>query len=74
MSDVVFVVSDPGVCGGKPVIKGTRVPVHAIIDLLKAGMSPEEVHEQYPSVPLEIIRKIKEKLDKGEPIYALVRV
>ncbi len=74
MSNEVFVVSDPNVCGGKPVIKGTRVPVHYIVELLKDGMSPEEIHEEYPSVPLEVIRKLKEKLDRNEPIYVLVKV
>lgn len=62
----MFVVSDPDVCGGKPVIKGTRVPVRFIVELLKAGLRPEQVHEQYPHVPLEIIRKIAEELKKGK--------
>ena len=38
---------DPGIQGGKPVIKGTRMPVHIIVGSLAGGMSIEEVCEQY---------------------------
>ena len=31
------IVSDPKICSGKPCIKGTRIPVHIILDLLAAG-------------------------------------
>ncbi|MDO8744643.1 MAG: DUF433 domain-containing protein [Candidatus Brocadiaceae bacterium] len=31
------IVIDPKICSGKPCIKGTRIPVHIILDLLAAG-------------------------------------
>ena len=37
-SDKVWIVSDPEICGGKLVVKGTRVPVEIIVDLLKSGV------------------------------------
>jgi len=69
-----FIISDPEICHGKPIIKGTRVPVHIIIGMLKKGFSPEDIHEEYPSVPLEIIIKIAKKLRKGDKLLAEVRV
>lgn len=33
--------------GGKPVIKGTRVPVHVITGAMAGGMSPEEICREY---------------------------
>jgi len=41
------VVVDPGVRFGRPVIRGTRVPVHLVISKLAGGMKPEEVAEEY---------------------------
>jgi uncharacterized protein (DUF433 family) len=41
------VVSDPGILGGKPVIKGTRVPVALILGKLAGGMSVDEVRDEY---------------------------
>lgn len=38
---------DPQVMGGKPVIKGTRVPVQVIVGSLAGGSSTEEVCEGY---------------------------
>ena len=41
------IVIDPKVRFGKPVIKGTRVPVELVIAKLAGGMSPQEVAEEY---------------------------
>jgi uncharacterized protein (DUF433 family) len=38
---------DEGVCGGRPVIRGTRVPVELVIGQLGGGMSTEEVCDEY---------------------------
>jgi uncharacterized protein (DUF433 family) len=39
---------DPEICHGKACIKGTRVPVHLILEMLAAGESIEGVLEGYP--------------------------
>ena len=41
------VVSDPEILGGKPVIKGTRVPVTLVLGKLAGGMSIDEVIYEY---------------------------
>lgn len=41
---------DPRVMVGKPVIKGTRVPVYILVGLIGAGMTPDEVAREYPTI------------------------
>lgn len=41
---------NPKICHGKPVIKGTRVPVSNLLGALGAGDSIEEVLEDYPNI------------------------
>ncbi len=42
------IVVDPKVMVGKPVIKGTRIPVYLILELLAAGMGVDEILKDYP--------------------------
>ena len=39
---------DPEVCGGKPCIKGTRIWVSLVLDLLADGMAEAELLAEYP--------------------------
>ncbi len=41
---------DPEILSGKPVIKGTRIPVYLVIELLANGMTEEEILQQYPTL------------------------
>ena len=50
------IVSNPTICSGKPCIKGTRIPVHIILDLLAAGESFEGIKKAYPNITDEDIR------------------
>lgn len=46
---------DPDVCFGKPCIRGTRIWVSLILDLLASGMTIEEVRSEYPQLTKEDI-------------------
>lgn len=48
-----WIVSDPGVLGGKPCIRGTRISVEFVLELLASGASREEILLGYPHVPAE---------------------
>jgi uncharacterized protein (DUF433 family) len=48
MLDRITVHAD--VCGGKPVVRGTRIAVQTVLEFLAAGDSVEEVLEEYPSL------------------------
>ena len=47
---------DPGVCFGKPCIRGTRIWVSLILDFLASGMSIEEILAEYPHLTKEDVR------------------
>ena len=38
---------NPAICHGKPVIRGTRVPVTVIVGGLAGGMTAEEIQREY---------------------------
>lgn len=50
-----MVVSDSEIMKGTPVYRGTRIPVHAIADLLAQGTTVEEILEGYPALNREAI-------------------
>ena len=50
-----YIVSDPNIMGGAPVIKGTRIPIEVILHRLKEGNSVEEVHKMYSWVDIKIL-------------------
>ena len=65
---------NPSVLVGKPVIKGTRIAVEFVIDLLAQGWSEQNILENYPGVTHEDIvacLRYAEQVIKMERIYAL---
>ncbi len=51
--DKQLIESKPDVCNGKPVLKGTRITVQSVLELLAAGDSIDEVLQAYPSITKE---------------------
>jgi len=47
---------NPEIMGGKPVIKGTRIPVESILRRLSEGLNIKEILEDYPYLTEEDIR------------------
>jgi uncharacterized protein (DUF433 family) len=47
---------NPEIMGGKPVIRGTRVPVEIVLRKLGAGMTPEAVIGDHPRLTLDDVR------------------
>ncbi len=41
------IVIDPRICHGKPVIRGTRMPVSLVVGSLAGGMTFEQVEQEY---------------------------
>lgn len=50
------IIADPKVLAGKPVIKGTRLAVEFILDLLAEGWSEAEILQNYPRLTHEDIQ------------------
>jgi uncharacterized protein (DUF433 family) len=44
---------NPNICFGKPCIRGTRIWVSLLLDVLANGMTQEEVLEEYPQLQKE---------------------
>ena len=51
-----YVSVDPAVCHGKACIRGTRIMVSVVLDNLAAGLTPEQIQEDYPSLSREAIQ------------------
>ena len=47
------ITTSPGQCGGRPCIRGMRIRVIDVLDLLAAGLSREEVLEELPDLEAE---------------------
>ena len=48
MQDLLDRISvDPTVCHGQPCIKGTRIMVYLVLELLESGVTPERIIKEY---------------------------
>ena len=47
---------DPKIMVGKPVIRGTRIPVELVVRMLVQGIPENDILEEYPRLELEDIR------------------
>lgn len=53
-----YIVRDPSICAGKPVIVGTRVTVRTVLASLAEGMGVEEVLQDFPSLSRDAVRAV----------------
>jgi uncharacterized protein (DUF433 family) len=51
-----FVAATPGVRGGKPCIKGTRITVTDILEYLAGGMTEAQILADFPDLRADHIR------------------
>lgn len=47
---------DAEILAGKPVVKGTRIAVELVVDLLAQGWTQEQILESYPNLTADDIR------------------
>lgn len=50
------VISTPDICGGRPRLRGTRMRVSDVLDLLSAGATPDEIVADYDYLTGDDIR------------------
>lgn len=65
---------DPAVLVGKPVIKGTRLAVEFVMELLSNGWTHEQILENYPGLSVADIRAClayATEILQGERVYPL---
>ncbi|GAA6742923.1 MULTISPECIES: DUF433 domain-containing protein [Thermus] len=71
-----WIASDPGVLGGKPVVRGTRLSVAFLLGLLAQGWSREEILANYPQLPpegLQAALAFAQEVLEEERLFALSR-
>ncbi len=50
MGTYKYVEINPGIAGGSPIFRGTRIPLYTILDFISAGNTLEEVLQYYPQL------------------------
>ncbi len=60
MKKLRYIISDPEICHGKPVFKGTRVLVSDVLELLAAGKDMKEILREYQQLNEEMVREALE--------------
>ncbi len=55
--DFPLIVSDSKILGGKPIIKGTRISVEFILELVASGGSVAQIAESYPHLSIAAIQQ-----------------
>lgn len=58
------ITRDPGVLGGLPVFRGTRVPVKNLFDCLEKGYTVREFLEDFPAVSAEQVRLLLKEVER----------
>lgn len=53
-----YIVSDKNILIGKPTIKGTRISVELILELLSSGWSEQQLLESYPQLKADHIKAV----------------
>lgn len=52
------IIRDPNICGGQPVIKGTRVTIRTILASLAEGATTAEILEDFPTLTEADVRAV----------------
>ena len=69
----LYVVRDPAILGGEPIIKGTRTPVRAVVENWRLGLSPEEIVVHLPHLTLaQVFDALSYYSDHQEEIDAFI--
>lgn len=53
-----YITRDPTICGGDPVITGTRITVRTILASLAEGMGTEELLQDFPTLSRDAVRAV----------------
>lgn len=53
-----YFVRDPAVCGGEPVVKGTRVTIRTVLASLAEGLTVEEIVREFPTLDEAAVRAV----------------
>jgi uncharacterized protein (DUF433 family) len=55
-----YIQIDHLICGGKPVIRGTRIMIKNILGMIAGGYTIDKVVEAYPELTIDVVQKVLE--------------
>lgn len=58
MKYLQYIQRDPGICGGEPVVIGTRVTIRTVLTSLAEGMTVENIIADFPSLTQASVRAV----------------
>jgi uncharacterized protein (DUF433 family) len=58
MNYMQYIVRDPAVCGGEPVVRGTHVTVRSVLASLGKGTSVKEIIQEFPILDADAVRAV----------------
>jgi len=53
-----YIVRDKAICGGEPVVKGTRVTIRTVLASLAEGASIQEILNDFPTLTEQAVRAV----------------
>lgn len=70
----LYIVCDETILNGEPIVRGTRTPVRAIVELWRLGVAPEEIPNHLPHVSLaQVFDALSYYADHQEPIQEAIK-
>jgi len=54
-----YIIADPKILVGKPVIKGTRISIEFLLSLFSKGWTERQIMEEYRSITMESLEIVK---------------
>jgi uncharacterized protein (DUF433 family) len=73
MKSVPRIILDPSVLAGKPVVRGTRISVDLVLELLASGWNESAILHEYPGLEREDILaciRYAQEIVRDERVYA----
>ena len=70
-----YVVSDPKILGGEPIIEGTRTLIRAIVELWRMGIAPEQIPLHLPHLSVaQVFDALSYFRDHSAEIAAFIEI
>lgn len=70
-----YIVVEPDICNGKPTVKGTRITVQTVLELIAVGESFESILINYPRLSVQSIQAcIQFAADMAGHEYSMVKL
>lgn len=63
LNESPIIVIDPEICAGKPVIRGTRIPVEYVVRMVRRGYSHDTISDEF-DLSVDLVTKVLEAVHK----------